>query len=232
MSVKRCPRCNRVYGDETLRFCLDDGSPLSDGHGSRDSEATLVNPPPQGSPLPPTEAWQYLPQPTQAAPPRHNPVLAYAFIAVVAFLGLLVGGGIVFLLKSAGKADSDTAGTSSPSPSPSPLQQDTRRAVPSPSRDNPGMFSSTSNYDAVESRLLRGESIGMSDLGGMSADELRRLRNTVYARHGRMFNTPELQRYFDSRPWYTRRLDYGEQDLTSVDKRNLNVIMAAEKGAG
>jgi pimeloyl-ACP methyl ester carboxylesterase len=26
--MKRCPRCGRRYGDETLNFCLDDGSPL------------------------------------------------------------------------------------------------------------------------------------------------------------------------------------------------------------
>jgi hypothetical protein len=27
--MKRCPKCNRKYEDDSLRFCLEDGSPLS-----------------------------------------------------------------------------------------------------------------------------------------------------------------------------------------------------------
>src|SRR5215510_4087438 len=34
--MKTCPKCHRTYEDETLRFCLEDGSPLFD---QRDSEA-------------------------------------------------------------------------------------------------------------------------------------------------------------------------------------------------
>src|SRR6476620_911929 len=34
--MKTCPKCHRSYDDETLRFCLEDGSPLFD---QRDSEA-------------------------------------------------------------------------------------------------------------------------------------------------------------------------------------------------
>src|SRR5512144_1646238 len=29
--MKRCPECRRDYTDETLNFCLDDGTPLVDG---------------------------------------------------------------------------------------------------------------------------------------------------------------------------------------------------------
>jgi hypothetical protein len=37
--MKRCPTCNRTYADETLTFCLADGSLLS---ASYDPEATQV----------------------------------------------------------------------------------------------------------------------------------------------------------------------------------------------
>lgn len=37
--MKRCPRCNRTYTDNTLRFCLEDGSLLSQ---VRDAEVTVV----------------------------------------------------------------------------------------------------------------------------------------------------------------------------------------------
>lgn len=40
--MKRCPQCGRGYNDETLRFCLDDGSTLLDGPASLNEPATAV----------------------------------------------------------------------------------------------------------------------------------------------------------------------------------------------
>jgi len=40
--MKRCPGCRRDYADETLNFCLDDGSVLLDGPASMDEPATAV----------------------------------------------------------------------------------------------------------------------------------------------------------------------------------------------
>ena len=40
--MKRCPECRRDYTDETLRFCLDDGSALLDGPASMDEPATAI----------------------------------------------------------------------------------------------------------------------------------------------------------------------------------------------
>lgn len=73
--------------------------------------------------------------------------------------------------------------------------------------------------------------IGSSDLAGMSKSDLQRLRNAIFARHGRVFNLQDLQRYFSSKPWYSPRPDYTDRDLTSTDKANLNLIITAEKGA-
>jgi len=39
--MKRCPQCRRIYADETLNFCLDDGSRLIDG-SSQSSEASTA----------------------------------------------------------------------------------------------------------------------------------------------------------------------------------------------
>lgn len=39
--MKRCPECRRDYYDETLSFCLDDGTPLVDGPRSDDSVTAL-----------------------------------------------------------------------------------------------------------------------------------------------------------------------------------------------
>jgi serine/threonine-protein kinase len=87
-----------------------------------------------------------------------------------------------------------------------------------------------SRYDAAEARIRSGQMIGTTDLTGMSTTELRRLRNTIFARHGRMFDSPDLQTYFSTKPWYSQRYDYSERDLTSADKANLNLISTLEKG--
>ena len=45
--MKRCPTCQTVYADDTLRFCLDDGAPLiTESAPVYDSGATLVSPTP------------------------------------------------------------------------------------------------------------------------------------------------------------------------------------------
>jgi len=43
--MKRCPECRRNYYDDSLSFCLDDGSPLLDGPGATAAEqSTMVFP--------------------------------------------------------------------------------------------------------------------------------------------------------------------------------------------
>jgi tetratricopeptide (TPR) repeat protein len=39
--MKRCPKCRRDYYDETLIYCLDDGSPLLDGPGATESPTAV-----------------------------------------------------------------------------------------------------------------------------------------------------------------------------------------------
>jgi hypothetical protein len=43
--MKRCPTCNRSFDDDTLSFCLEDGTPLVRDSASRaDSQETIVTP--------------------------------------------------------------------------------------------------------------------------------------------------------------------------------------------
>ncbi len=41
--MKRCPECRRDYHDDTLLFCLDDGTALLEGPGSGDNAPTAIN---------------------------------------------------------------------------------------------------------------------------------------------------------------------------------------------
>lgn len=80
----------------------------------------------------------------------------------------------------------------------------------------------------AEDRIVKGEELSDSDILGLSLPEIRRLRNTVFARHGRTFQRPELQNYFVSRPWYRPRNNYSDRDLTPADHANTRMITAAE----
>jgi hypothetical protein len=66
-------------------------------------------------------------------------------------------------------------------------------------------------------------------LKGLSLHELRLLRNEVYARHGRQFRTEWLSQYFWSQPWYQAREDSAEPELSDVDKKNVETIVAYER---
>jgi len=65
----------------------------------------------------------------------------------------------------------------------------------------------------------------------LTARQLRILRNAVYARHGRTFDSKDLKEYFSIRSWYRADPAYTDARLTPVDKRNLEIIQQAEKTA-
>ena len=68
-----------------------------------------------------------------------------------------------------------------------------------------------------------------SDLSGLSKSQLRILRNTIYARHGRKFKSKDLQRYFSGFSWYTPRYDeISPSSLSDVEKHNISLIQKYE----
>lgn len=76
-----------------------------------------------------------------------------------------------------------------------------------------------------------------AELEQLSTDELWYARNEIYARHGRGFRNPELQSYFNSKPWYTRNpIDPGTFDstvtLSATEQQNADAIKAIEQARG
>ena len=68
----------------------------------------------------------------------------------------------------------------------------------------------------------------MSLISGLGVGELRILRNTIFARHGRIFDTPGLQKYFASRAWYKENASYNDALLEDTDRENLKLIFTVE----
>ncbi|WP_026660603.1 YARHG domain-containing protein [Butyrivibrio sp. AC2005] len=75
---------------------------------------------------------------------------------------------------------------------------------------------------------------GREYLEQFSSSDLRIARNEIYARHGRMFSSSDLQNYFNSKSWYTpiyspEEFDaLGDSVLNKYEKANRDIIAAIE----
>ena len=70
-----------------------------------------------------------------------------------------------------------------------------------------------------------------SECQALTADELRIARNEIYARHGRRFDSADLQAYFDAQDWYEgttspEKFDYTV--LSAIEKYNVNLMKSVE----
>jgi hypothetical protein len=77
--------------------------------------------------------------------------------------------------------------------------------------------------------LFENKLISEQMLHGLSLNELRLLRNEVYARHGRQFQAPWLSQYFFSQPWYQANENFKDEELSGPDKQNVETIVAYER---
>lgn len=70
-----------------------------------------------------------------------------------------------------------------------------------------------------------------SELSGLSDYELFIARNEIYARHGRKFQSDDLQKYFDSKSWYKGTIEasaFDESVLSDTEVANTTLIREIE----
>lgn len=73
--------------------------------------------------------------------------------------------------------------------------------------------------------------LSYGDIAGLTKEQLRIARNEIYARHGRMFTSEELQSYFNSKSWYRGTVSAGsfsENMLSQLEKDNIKLIQERE----
>lgn len=61
------------------------------------------------------------------------------------------------------------------------------------------------------------------DVSGLSLQEINYAKNEIYARHGRRFQSKELQDYFNAQSWYYGTVDaadFSESWLSDIEKKN------------
>src|SRR6266850_1858937 len=115
--MKSCPKCKRKYDDDTLSFCLDDGTPLFDERDSAAPATEIL--PGRGTPTlkssgptvpsfrggDPVRSVERVTQPS-------NPILTAGVITIAILLLVLVGIVAFFVLKQSGGNESATTNTS------------------------------------------------------------------------------------------------------------------------
>lgn len=132
------------------------------------------------------------------------------------------------------------APTATPAPAPTP-EPTPAPAAPAPAQapqviiqvppsNVPSAGGTTSNYDYVipySSSMY----LTQNDISGFSASQLRIARNEIYARHGRMFTSADLQNYFNNQAWYYPTIpanQFKDSTLNDFEKKNIDLLQKRE----
>jgi len=78
---------------------------------------------------------------------------------------------------------------------------------------------------------LSAKPITQALLEGLFIEDASQMRHEIYARHGKVFKEPWLQKYFSSFDWYKADPNFTDAALTEVEKKNVATIVAYEKRA-
>ncbi|SRR5579883_1603371 len=115
--------------------------------------------------------------------------------------------------------------TNIPNPTPTPTQSTTASQTIVPIPTPQWIPTDDSDYSWLSSRPVTD-----SDLDGKDSFTLDIMRNAIFARHGRRFQTPGLQNYFNRQPWYSAKYSPDEFDqlnlLSPLEKKNVEYIAA------
>lgn len=74
--------------------------------------------------------------------------------------------------------------------------------------------------------------LGKADLYLYPTEDLKLLRNEIYAAHGRKFDTESLNQYFSAQAWYRGLLEpnaFSDAMLSDIEKKNITLIRELEE---
>lgn len=93
----------------------------------------------------------------------------------------------------------------------------------SSSGSNSGAYDESYMMYDVDSRYVSAD-----ELSSWSSEDLAKLRNEIFARHGRIFKTQKWIDYFATKTWYVPRYDNVDSMLNDYEWANLDVILKLE----
>ncbi|MEH2034545.1 MAG: YARHG domain-containing protein [Nostoc sp.] len=196
-----------------------------------DTLQSIANPIPPTQPLltqptivsaPPPQTLPIRPQPTPQSN-QPNGILIGSLVA-----GGLIGASVIIsqVLPKSSQPIVDKAVLPSETPSTitSPVIETPKFTPTPPSVPTQSIPSSTTSISPVDTTAVNNyfwlsqRLVTDADLNGKKGWELDIMRNSIFASHGRRFDTPELQNYFNNQSWYNPIYSAKEFPLTLLSK--------------
>lgn len=93
---------------------------------------------------------------------------------------------------------------------------------------------SQSTYEDSASYLYPSDTqyITESEMQNWDANTARLVRNEIYARHGYIFQSEDLQNYFKQKSWYSPNSNFSESMFNTIEKANRDAITQYEQKRG
>src|ERR1044072_8046093 len=135
--MKRCPKCNRQYTDDSLRFCLEDGTSLVLTRDAEPPPTEVLRPRPNVPQSDPTIVAYSRPEYARAPEVetrRTHPIVIAGVVATVLLLTALVAIAAIYVVQHSGHTNANQANAGSPSP---------RGPTPEATRSREGDFTRT-----------------------------------------------------------------------------------------
>lgn len=168
--------------------------------------------PPTGDGVPPVFNGPQQPTGVQPAPAKKSNAWIFIVLAVVLVAGLGVGGFFIY--------QNFTKKTET-------INYDTSVNNESSYYDNNAIDESEYKYE-----YLREREMTYADVEGKSAEELRLMRNYIFARRGYIFESEDLKEYFERFSWYVPLYYDVTPRLSDIEKYNVNFIKEYETDFG
>lgn len=164
--------------------------------------------PPTGDGVPPVFNAPQQPTNVQPSPAKKSNAWIFIVLAVVLVAGLGVGGYFIYqnFIKKTETINYDT------------LQNNENSYY-----DNNAIDESEYKYE-----YLREREMTYADVEGKSAEELRLMRNYIFARRGYIFESDDLKEYFEQFSWYVPLYYDVTPRLSDIEKYNVNFIKEFE----
>lgn len=90
-------------------------------------------------------------------------------------------------------------------------------------------------YEAKMREKITTEALAEEFFYGMYLEDLRILRNEIFAKHGRVFKDPKLQKYFEAQAWYKADPTFTDDKISTVlsenEFKNITSIKTQEETA-
>lgn len=168
--------------------------------------------PPTADGVPPVFNGPQQPESVQPAPAKKSNAWIFIVLAVVLVAGLGVGGFFIY--------QNFTKKTET-------INYDTSVNNENSYYDNNAIDESEYEYE-----YLREREMTYDDVEGKSAEELRLMRNYIFARRGYIFESEDLKEYFERFSWYVPLYYDVTPRLSDIEKYNVNFIKEWETNFG